>query len=445
MRRRARRGGGRQVELAIEGLGARGDGFAGLDGRPVFVPYTLAGDRVRVRLTGERGGGYKAEMLELLEEGAGRVAPPCPHFGTCGGCALQHLSDAAYGEWKRDLVRQALAQRGLHEVPVAPLVRIAPGTRRRATLAATRDGARVALGFHGRESHRVVDLESCLVLTPGLTALLPALREALAPLLAAREVAALTLCEIETGIDLLIVSATAPNLAAREALAALAEAQDLARLSWAQLSGAGRPTAGMAPEPEPVVLRRAPRLRFAGVPVAPPPGGFLQPTVAGEAALVDRVLAYLPAGAETIAELYAGCGTFTFPLVQAQKTGRGRVHAVERDEAALAALWAAARKADLAGRITVTAQDLARMPVLAEDLEGGDCVVFDPPRAGAREQVAEIARSRAPAAVAVSCNPKTFARDARILVDGGYTLVEVTPIDQFPWTGHLELVASFRR
>ncbi len=443
MRRRARRGGGRQVELVVEGLGARGDGFATLDGRPVFVPFTVPGDRVRARLTGERGGGYKAEILELLDEGAGRVEPPCPHFGTCGGCALQHLSDAAYGEWKQGLVSQALAQRGLHDVAVAPLVRVAPGTRRRATLAAmgaamgaaTRDGANVVLGFHGRESHRVVDLETCLVLTPGLVSLLPALRGALAALLAPRETAALTLCETETGIDVLIVSETAPGLAAREALAALAEAQDLARLSWA-----ARPAAGAAPEPEPVVMRRAPLLHFAGVPVAPPPGGFLQPTAAGEAALVDRVLAYLPEGAETIAELYAGCGTFTFSLAQ-----HGRVHAVERDAAALAALWTAARQADLAGRITVTAQDLARAPVLAEDLDGGDCVVFDPPRAGAREQAAEIARSNLPAAIAISCNPKTFSRDARILVDGGFTLTEVTPVDQFPWTGHLELVASFRR
>jgi 23S rRNA (uracil1939-C5)-methyltransferase len=440
MRRRARRGGGRQVELVIEGLGARGDGFASLDGRPVFVPFTLAGDRVRARLTGERGGGYKAEMLELLDAGPGRAEPPCRHFGTCGGCALQHLSDAAYGAWKRGLVAQALAQRGLHEVAVAALVRVAPGTRRRATLAAARDGANVVLGFHGRESHRVVDLESCLVLTPALTVLLPALRGALAPLLTPREVAVLTLCETETGIDLLIVSETAPNLPAREALAALAEAQDLARLSWAQLFGVGRSAAGAAPEPEPVVVRRTPLLRFAGVPVAPPPGGFLQPTAAGEAALVESLLAYLPEGAETIAELYAGCGTFTFHLAQ-----RGRVHAVEREEAALAALWAAARRAGLAGLITVTAQDLARAPVLAEDLAGGDCVVFDPPRAGAREQAAQIARSSVPAAVAVSCNPKTFARDARILVDGGFTLVEVTPIDQFPWTAHLELVASFRR
>ncbi len=438
MRRRARRGGGRQVELVIEGLGARGDGFAGLEGQLVFVPFTLAGDRVRVRLTGARGGGFKAEMLELLEEGPGRAEPPCPHFGTCGGCALQHLSDSAYGAWKQDLLVQALAQRGLHEVPVAPLVRVPPGTRRRATLAASLAGGRVVLGFHGRESHQVVDLQSCLVLTPGLTALLPALRQALAPLLQPREAAALTLTETETGIDLLIVSETAPNLAAREALAALAETQDLARLSWA-----ARPAAGAAPEPEPVMLRRPPSLRFAGVDVEPPPGGFLQPTAAGEAALIERVLAYLPEGAGTIADLYAGCGTFTFPL--AQHAQQARVHAVERDGAALAALWAAARKADLAGRITVTAQDLARAPVLAEDLDGGDCVVFDPPRAGAREQAAEIARSTLPAAIAVSCNPNTFARDARTLVDGGFRLVEVTPIDQFPWTGHLELVASFRR
>jgi 23S rRNA (uracil1939-C5)-methyltransferase len=280
-----------------------------------------------------------------------------------------------------------------------------------------------------------VDLTSCLVLTPSLTALLPPLRQALAPLLQPREVAALSLCETEGGIDLMVVSAAGPGLAAREALAALAEAQDLARLSWA-----ARPAAGAAPEPEPVVVRRPPRVRFAEVAVEPPPGGFLQPTAEGEAALIARVLAYLPEGAETVADLYAGCGTFTFPLAR-----HARVHAVERDAAALASLWAAARRADLAGRVTVTAQDLARAPVRAEELEGGDCVVFDPPRAGAREQATQIARSSLPAAIAVSCNPKTFARDARVLVDGGFTLVEVTPVDQFPWTGHLELVAKFRR
>ena len=435
MRRRARKGGGRQFEARIEGLGARGDGFASLDGRPVFVPLTVAGDRVRLRLTGTRAGGFKGEVLELLEEGPGRAEPPCPHFGVCGGCALQHLTDEACARWKQGLVAQALARRGFGEVPVQPMIRIPPGTRRRATLAAARTETGVTLGFHGRESHAVVDVETCLLLTPRLMGLLPPLRLALAPLLQAREVAAVTLTETEEGPDLLIVSGQAPGLAAREALAAFAEDQDLARLTWA-----ARAKAGEALEPEPVVLRRPPRLDFAGVAVEPPPGGFLQPTAAGEAALVEAVLSYLPEGAAALADLYAGCGTFTFPLAR-----HARVHAVERDEAAMAALWSGARKADLAGRITVETRDLARAPVTAEELAGGDCVVFDPPRAGAREQAAEIARSSVPAAIAVSCNPNTFARDARTLVDGGFTLIEVTPIDQFPWTGHLELVASFRR
>jgi 23S rRNA (uracil1939-C5)-methyltransferase len=435
MRRRARKGGGRQLEVTIEGLGARGDGLASCEGRPVFVPFTVPGDKARLRLTGTRAGGFKGEVLELLEAGPGRAEAPCRHFGSCGGCALQHLAEDVYARWKEGLVGQALARRGLGEVPVAPLVRIPPGSRRRATLAASRRGMGVALGFHGRDSHGVVDLGTCLLLSPRLASLLPALRQALAPLLEAREVAAVTLTETEAGPDLLVVSQDAPGLDARETLAALAETQDLARLSWA-----ARAQAGEALEPEPVAIRRPPRVRFAGVAVEPPPGGFLQPTAQGEAALVERVLAYLPAGAETVADLYAGCGTFSFPLAK-----RARVHAVEREPAALGALWAAARKAGRAGRITVETRDLARAPVTAEELAGLDCVVFDPPRAGAREQAAEIARSQVPAAIAVSCNPNTFARDARTLVDGGFTLVEVSPIDQFPWTGHLELVANFRR
>jgi 23S rRNA (uracil1939-C5)-methyltransferase len=423
------------VEITIEGLGARGDGFASLDGRPVFVPFTVAGDRARVRLTGTRAGGFKGELLELVEAGPGRAEPPCPHFGVCGGCVLQHMGETAYVRWKQGLVTQALSRRGFREVPVKPMIRIAPGTRRRATLAATRIGAEVALGFHGRESHEVADIETCLLLTPRLVELLPPLRRVLSQLLEAGEIAAVTLTETEEGPDLLVVSKATPDLAAREALAVFAEGQDLARLSWAERVAAGEVLA-----PEPVAGRRPPRVRFAGVAVEPPPGGFLQPTAEGQAALTGLVLSYLPEAAETLADLYAGCGTFTFPLAQ-----RACVHAVERDEAALAALWAAARKADLAGRVTVEARDLTRAPIMAEELEGGDAVVFDPLRAGAREQAAALAESSVPAVIAVSCNPNSFARDARILVDGGFTLIEVTPVDQFPWAGHLELVASFRR
>jgi 23S rRNA (uracil1939-C5)-methyltransferase len=430
MRRKARPGGGRQAELTVDALGGRGDGVAQLEGRPVFVPLALPGERVRVRLTGERAGGFKAELLELLEPAAERIEAPCPNFGPCGGCTLQHLEEERYRAWKQGLVGQALARRGLSGEVVGPLVSIPPGTRRRASLAALRRGAGVLLGFRGRESHRVVDAAGCLLLTPGLMALLPPLRETLAGVLEDREAVQLTVSETEAGPDLLLVSPRAPDLAAREALVALAERADLARLSW------GPP----GEEPEPLALRKPPRVVLGGVAVEPPPGGFLQPSAEGEAALRRLVLASLPEGSDRILELFAGCGSFTFALA-----GRGRVHAVEGDEAALAALWAAARHAGLAGRLSVETRDLSRQPLTAEELAAYGCVVFDPPRAGAREQAERIAGSAVPAVVAVSCNPNSFARDARILVDGGYSLMEVTPVDQFPWSGHLELVASFRR
>lgn len=435
MRRRARKGGGQQAELTIEAVGAHGDGFASWQGRPVFIPLTLAGDRVRVRLAPARAGAFKGEVLELLEEGSGRISPPCPHFGPCGGCALQHMNETSYLEWKQGLIAQALAHRGFAEVKIQPLIRIPPGTRRRATLAAARNGGRLRLGFHERASHGVVDLDTCLLMTPRLTGLLPSLRAVLPALLEDGESAEIMLSETEEGLDVLIVTRAEPKLTAREALAGFAETVDLARLSWSP-----RPRPGEALLPEPLAVRRPPRISFAGTSVEPPPGAFLQPTAAGEAALIERVMSYLPAGAGRVADLYAGCGTFTFPLAT-----RSRVHAVESNEAALAALWTAARRADLTGRISVEVRNLAHNPVAAEELEGGDCVVFDPPRAGAKEQATALAASAVPVVIAVSCNPSSFARDARILVDGGYNLVEVTPVDQFPWSGHLELVAQFRR
>ncbi|MDH3594772.1 MAG: methyltransferase [Rhodospirillales bacterium] len=430
MRRKPRRGGGRQAEVTIESLGGRGDGVGRLDGRPVFVPLTLPGDRVRLRVTGEKAGAFKAEVIELLAGGPGRVEPPCPHYGPCGGCALQHLEAGRTASWKREQVVQALARRGLPGEAVRPLIVVPPGSRRRAALAAVRTQARVLLGFHERASHKVVDAPGCLLLTPGLTAVLPLLRAALAGILAPRESADVTLSETESGVDLLLISRRPPDLAAREALAELARNADLARLSWASPDG----------EPEPIVRRRPPRISFAGVAVEPPPGGFLQPSAEGGTALTRLVLGGLPEAAERVLDLYAGCGAFSFPLAE-----HARVHAVEGDEAALAALRTAARQAGLEGRVSAEARDLARRPLDASELAGFDCAVFDPPRAGARAQTEAFAASDLPAVVAVSCNPNTFARDARILVDGGFALGEVTPLDQFPWSGHVELVAGFKR
>lgn len=430
MRRRSRPGGGRQAEVTIESLGGRGDGLGQLDGRPVFVAQALPGERVRVRLTGQRAGGFKGEVIEWLEAAPGRVEPPCRHYGPCGGCTVQHLEAARYQSWKRDLVVQALARRGLTDDVVQPLMVIPPGTRRRATLAAIRLGGKLHLGFHERESHRVVEVSDCLLLTPGLTALLPALRQTLAEVLGEGDTADLAMTETETGIDVLVTTRSELDLDKRRVLADLAQAVDLARLSWA------RP----GEQPEPVVAKRQPRVTFTGVAVEPPPGGFLQPSLEGEAALIGLVSGYLPESAQQILELFAGCGSFSFALA-----ARARLHAVEGDEAALGALWTGARRAGLTGRISVEARDLERRPLDVADLARFDTVLFDPPRAGAREQVQQIAESSLSAAIAVSCNPNSFARDARILVDGGFTLAEVTPVDQFPWSGHVELVASFRR
>ena len=433
MRRRPRPGGGRQIEATIERVGSRGDGVAELDGRPVFVAQTLAGDRVRARIAGEQAGGLRGELLELIAAGPGRVAAPCPHFGACGGCALQHMDDRAYAAWKRDQVLQALARRGLNAEVVAEMVRVPPGTRRRAVLSARRGtgaGQGLRLGFLGRGSHRVEDLRSCLILTPGLLALVPPVRAALEPLMEADERWSIVLCETGTGVDLCLQTRRGPELRDREALAALAEACDLARVSWQEDGG----------EPEPIALRRAPVVTFGSVAVTPPPGGFLQPSRAGEGVLSDLVLKCLPAEAGRVADLYSGCGTFTFRLA-----GSARVLAVEGDEAALEALQAAARRAGLTDRVSAEQRDLSRRPLTVEELSPFDCVLFDPPRAGAKAQAEQLAEAPVPRVVAVSCNPATFARDARILVDGGYRLTSLVPLDQFPWSPHVELVACLER
>ena len=433
MKKKARRGGGRQLEARVEALGARGDGVVTLPEGPLFLPQTLPGGRVRARVLGQQGGMLQGDVLELLEPSPDRVEAPCPHFGPCGGCQVQHLAPERYGPWKRGLLVEALGKRGFEaaEALVRPLVALPPGTRRRAVFAAERRGRRAVLGFHRRASHQIEDLSTCLLLEPALVALLPPLREGLAAVLPEGGKADVTLLATESGIDLLLSLPEQPDLAARESLAALAAGLDLARLSLA---------VGDEP-PLPLAERRAPLVSLGGVALVPPAGGFLQPTRAGEQALASLVLEALGGAGETIADLYSGCGTFTFPLAAAGH----RVHAVEGDLPALEALERAARKSGLWGRITAERRDLARNPVTAEELEGGDAAVFDPPRGGARAQAEALAESDVPLLAAVSCNPATFARDARILVEGGYRFDWAQPLDQFPWSGHLELVARFSR
>lgn len=431
----------RNAEMVIESLGARGDGVARLGDDLVFVPYTVPGDKVLVRIEGKRGDGLAGAAVEVIEAGPGRIAAPCPHFGTCGGCALQHVSPDLYGEWKRTLLVTALGRAGFRDIPIA-LTQIDAGNRRRASFAFKRVKGGIKLGFNGRASHDVIDVTECGLLVPELAAFIAPLRRMLAEIVTGGGtgsedgdvVATLT----ETGLDVLISAEARLDLFDREKLAAFAETHDLARLSWKRPGfGAG---AAAASGIEPVAARRNAMVSFAGLAVEPPPGGFLQPSVAGERVIAAQVQAWI-GGAKNVLDLFAGCGSFTFPLA----IGGAAVHGVEGDEAATRALQAAVDRSGGALRVTSETRDLARRPLLAAEMKKYDAALFDPPRLGAAEQAEQLAKSAIKAIVAISCNPATLARDARILAAGGYDLVEARAIDQFPHSHHLEAMALFRR
>jgi 23S rRNA (uracil1939-C5)-methyltransferase len=420
------------VEVEIGAVGARGDGLAEVGGRRLYVPFTVAGDRAEVRPLGPRGDGMAAEVVRLLAAGPERGEPFCPLFGDCGGCTLQHMEGSALAAWKRGLVATALARRGI-AAPVAETRTVPACSRRRVALAAVRrtDGTLV-LGFNARANRRVVDVAACPLLVPALDALLPPLRDLLTAVLPPGVGGDVTATATADGVDLLLELPRPPDPPARERLAAFAATRDLPRLSWRLAGGPA----------EPVTRRRPARVLFGGVAVEPPPGGFLQPSAEGEAILVGLARAGLAdlAGGR-VADLYAGCGTFSFPLAE-----RFRVHAVEDDAAAVEALIRAAAAAGLAGRVTAERRDLDRRPLGPAELKPFAAAVFDPPRAGAGAQAEALAAAAGLGrVVAVSCNPATFARDARTLIDGGFALAEAVPVDQFPFSSHAEVVGIFRR
>jgi 23S rRNA (uracil1939-C5)-methyltransferase len=412
-----------ELTVTIDHVGGLGDGVAeGPDGR-LHVPFTAPGDRVRV-LPGAKG---KAQLLEVIEPGPARATPPCRHFGRCGGCALQHLTGDFIADWKRQRVVEALSRVGLDDTHVARTIAVPPGTRRRATLAATRVGKRVLLGFAERASHRLVDLTECAVLRRELAALIGLLRAQLPTLLNAGETADFALTATETGIDCVMIRERPLTLADREALAAFAEAADLARVAW---------RAGTMKPAEPVAARRSPTIRIADRMVPLSAGTFLQPSSEGQDALTLHVLGALKDATGGIADLFCGLGTFALPASKIAP-----VTAYDSDVTGIAALNAAVRGL----RVKAMARDLFREPVTARELVDFSAVILDPPRAGAEAQARMLADSGVETIVYVSCNPVSFARDGAILAAGDYELEQVTPVDQFQWSPHTELVGIFRR
>ncbi len=448
----------RDARGVIARLGGQGHGVLELP-QPeggvsrAYVPYALPGEHVAVRLGASRqakndtrNDGVPAQLVELESASPDRIDPACEHFHACGGCNLQHWQAAPYQIWKRNKLVTALQRRDWSpaeaEAIVAPLQGMPPASRRRAEFVARRIGRQVVIGFHEAESRRVVDLQSCLIARPALLAPLPRLRQALLPLLAEGRMLDIKLTDCEGGLDALLTGSLAgprgPDAGQRQDLAQLAAELGIARLCW-------RATAEAAPEI--LAQQRAPLVRFGSVAVVLPPGGFLQATAEAEAMMADLLFAALPADSGLrLADLFAGCGAFALRLA-----ARGhQVLAVDADKPAIAALTAAANAQQLASRLRAEARDLERRPLQAAELKKLDAVLLDPPRAGARDQavaLADAVRQKAapPLVLMAACDPNSFARDARLLLEAGYRLERATPIDQFLWTPHLELTAIFRR
>jgi 23S rRNA (uracil1939-C5)-methyltransferase len=411
--------------VTIEKLGAQGDGIASSAGGPVYVPFSLPGETVAIARVKSQG-----TIMSITTPSPDRQEPPCRHFGpdgvngTCGGCTLQHMADAPYGAFKRQLVIDALKSKGLTP-EVGEIVPARPGERRRVVFAARKTEKDMLIGFNQAESHHIVAIEECPISSAGIIARLPAIRAIAASLATSAEPFRVAVLETLSGLDISVDEVK--KLSDPQRRKAIETALSLRGIARVSLNG------------EILVEPSKPMVEFGGVQVSPPPGGFTQATKPAEEAMAELVTAH--AGkAKRIADLFAGAGTFSLRLARI-----GRVHAVEAEAKALAALDHAARNTQGLKPVTVEKRDLFRRPLMTQEFKPYDVVVFDPPRAGAEFQCQELARSGVKKIVAVSCNPLTLARDLAILVEGGYRITGVTPIDQFLWTSHVEVVATLEK
>ncbi len=407
--------------LVIDHVGHRGDGVAFADGQSVYVPYTLGGETVEVApVPGHHPD--RRHLLQVERASPERVTPFCPHFGTCGGCAIQHWETERYRAWKRDIVIETLAQAKL-ACDVYPLIDAHGLGRRRMTLHArmgTHDVLKV--GFAAANSHDIIPVDRCPILDPGLSGALDAGWAVAEPLISIGKPLDIQITATDSGLDIDVRGSgplPAPTIAT---LSRVAEQHRLARLTR---------------HGELVLMRTPPTITIGTAQVTLPPGSFLQATVAGEETLAALVAEHC-GRAKHIADLFCGVGPFALRLA-----AKARIAAFDNDEGAVTALQKAATSTSGLKPIKAQTRDLFRRPLMPQELRDYEAIVFDPPRQGAQAQVLQLAASKVPVVIAVSCNVATFARDARILIDGGYRLEGVTPVDQFRHTPHVELVARF--
>lgn len=352
-----------------------------------------------------------------------RVSAPCKHYKSCGGCAMQHASDAFVADWKTDVIRLGLFARGI-ETEIRPILTSPANSRRRATLHGKRTKSGAMVGFFGRASDALMEVPGCTVLDPAILAAIPILQELTIAAASRKTTVGLVVSLSDAGLDIDVRDGKELDSQGLLEMASVAERHKLARLSCGG---------------EVVAARVPPVQRFGAALVAPPPGAFLQATMQGQIDL-SAAVAEVVGDAKQVVDLFAGCGTFTLP---AAKTAE--VWSLENDEGLIAALDAGWRMAQGLKKVNAQVRDLFRRPLLPDELRKTKAVIIDPPRAGAEAQCIELAQSKVPRIAAVSCNPITFARDAEILITGGYRLDWVQPVDQFRWSSHVELAAQFTK
>jgi 23S rRNA (uracil1939-C5)-methyltransferase len=407
------------VRVTIDRLGHLGHGVAaGLDGGPIYVPGVLPGEVAEGELQGDR-----LHDVRIITPSTDRVKPPCRHARSCGGCQLQHASAPFVARWKQQVVENALAAQGL-AAGFQPLVTSPPRSRRRATLSARRTRGGVLIGFHTRASDTIAEIPDCQLLHPGILAAFPGLTALVQAGGSRTTELSLLVTLTQGGPDVVVTGGKPLDAALRLDLARLVESHAFSRLTW---------------EGETIALRDRPALAMGTATVIPPAGAFLQATAEGEAALLSAVRQAL-GPQKRVVDLFSGVGTFSLPLADTME-----VHAVEGDAAMMKSLDTAARNTAKLHRITTETRDLFRRPLEPDELRAFSGAVIDPPRAGAEAQTDRLAASQVPVIAAVSCNPVTFARDARALTAAGYRLDWVRVVDQFRWSTHIELVARFAR
>ncbi len=408
--------------LRIERLAHKGDGVAKTDAGQIFVPYTLEGELVSARVQGPR-----AELQDVLESSKDRIAPICKHYGKCGGCSLQHMAPEAYRDFKRQQIIEALSSRGI-ETPVEDALVCDKGSRRRAVFAAVRAGHKVLFGYHTAKSNHLVDVEECPVIAPEILKAVPGLRKLAGEVLPRKGELKFTVTTTQSGLDV--------------AISGLGKLKDKFYLQLSQ-GAVENDLARLTVDGETIIEIRPPLLDMSGVAVPIPAGGFIQAALSAETAMGDLLSEGL-SGCKRVADLFCGAGTLSFRAAQF-----ANVHGVEGEASSLKALDAGLRRAKGLKKVTTERRDLFRRPLVAQELDnfgkGYDSVVFDPPRAGAHAQAQELAKSPVKKIVAISCNPASFARDVRELLDGGYKIKRVVPVDQFLYSPHVEVVALLER